>query len=102
MTYARETVLDGRKVVNAYRLAHAQLYTFATSRLTISQEHSPLIQKMQDGLKALGFASEDDFREANNDLCAKDMGLKSMSDFEAHCTGAEVDIVMTEFCRMWH
>lgn len=102
MAYTRTSILDGRKVVDAYRLAHAQLYTFATSRLTIPQEHSPLIQKMQDGLRALGFASEDDFREANNELCAKDMGYKSMANFEAHCTGAEVDPLMDEFCGMWH
>lgn len=102
MAHTRKAILDGRRVVDTYRFAHAQLYTFATSRLTIPQEHSPLIQKMQDGLNKLGFASEDDFREANNDLCAKDMGFKNMADFEVHCTGDEIDPVMDEFCGMWH
>ena len=98
MAYTRKAILDGRKVVDDYRLAHSQLYISDAYRPTLSQEHFPLIEKMQVELRKLGFNSYDELHEASNNLLVKDMGFKDTADFDLKATEAQIE----EICRMWH
>jgi len=78
----------GRRAVNAYRAAHAQLHT-KTWYPQIHDDHTPLLERLKDDLKAQGFNSLDEFWDASDDLNIKEIGFIDRDDFEALATEAD-------------
>lgn len=56
----KQKILAGRKLVEAYRTAHAKLYERGY-RKGIPEEHTPLLNVMKKGLTGLGFEDLNDF-----------------------------------------
>lgn len=60
-------VLAGRKAVEAYRTAHANLHSKPWTK-SVPQKHTPLLNTLLAGLKELGFKSVEGFYEADGQL----------------------------------
>ena len=77
----KEKILAGRKVLEDYRKAHAELYAESVLvrvdgdlvRQEPSRDHQPLVEKMLTDLKALGFNSTDKLLRANEQLCYQEV-----------------------------
>ncbi len=78
-------VLNGRATVDAYRVAHAQLYLGAVKE-SIPKAHTPLLEKMLADLKVQGFNSINEFFTASELLNIQSMGFKDMVDFDVKAT----------------
>jgi hypothetical protein len=68
-------ILEGRKAVESYRTAHAQLYTGGWHR-GIPEEHTPLLERMLADLKEQDFASLSEFFAASGELNIHELGLE--------------------------
>ena len=88
----KEKTLAGRKAVDAYRIAHAQLYSKPWHK-GIPEEHTPLLDKMLPDLKKQGFNSLEEFFAASEELNIQELGLegKELTEVEAEALN-----------RMWH
>ena len=93
----KQKILKGRKAVDAYRLAHTQLYAGGWHK-GIPEEHTPLLKKMLAYLKKQGFNSLDEFFAASEELNIQKLGFKDRKDFEANAS--ETDRQALD--RMWH
>ena len=78
----------GRRAVNAYRAAHAQLHT-KTWYPQIHDDHTPLLERLKDDLKEQNFNSLDEFWDASEELNIKELGFKDKADFETKATGTD-------------
>lgn len=85
-------ILAGRKAVDAYVAAHAKLHLGRVKAdgtivppANISEKHAPLLEKMLSELRALGFESQDAFRDFNGLAC----GLEKIRCYklEGTCDG---------------
>lgn len=93
MAIDREKILAGRKAVDAYREAHRQLYTGGWYK-GISEDHTPLLEKLVADLEKIGFTSAEKefepkkteilarFWEASDLLNIQELGFKDREDFE--------------------
>lgn len=72
MTIDVERVLAGRKAIDEYHVAHAELHSEHPEG-GVSEEHTPLLEKMLSALKEQGFESQDAFRDANGLVCGLEM-----------------------------
>ena len=63
----KKKVLAGRKIVDTYHKAHAELYVNGWHR-GLSEEHIPIGDKMRAGIEALGFVSFQEFFDADKEL----------------------------------
>lgn len=63
----KQKVLAGRKAVDAYRIAHTKLY-YKPQPANIPEAHTPLLNRMLDALRRLGFNSLDEFFNASDSL----------------------------------
>lgn len=72
MAIDKEKLLAGRKAVDDYREAHVKLHSEHPEG-NVSEEHTPLLEKMLLELKALGFESQDAFRDFNGLSCGREM-----------------------------
>lgn len=84
----REKVERGRRAVDAYRAAHAQLHTQSWYP-QIHDDHTPLLERLKNDLKELGFASLDEFFVATEELNIKELGFEDRDDFGAKATEAD-------------
>ena len=64
---SKSKILAGRKAVDAYRTAHAQLHSKTWHR-GIPEEHTPLLNIMVKALKGLGFNTIQEFFDASETL----------------------------------
>lgn len=67
-------ISNGRVAVDSYRAAHAQLYAGGWHK-GISEEHTPLLEKMLANFKVQGFNSLDEFFVASDQLNLEELGL---------------------------
>lgn len=84
----RLRVISARLAVNAYRLAHTQLYATGWHK-GIPEEHTPLLNTMLDEFEQQGFNSLQEFFEASQELNILELGFTSTDDFEAKATEAQ-------------
>ncbi len=63
----KEKTLAGRKAVDAYRTAHAALYSTGWHK-GIPEEHAPLLNIMLKAFKGLDFNTLQEFFDASNSL----------------------------------
>ena len=63
----KDKVLAGRLAVKAYRTAHIKLYDKGWYK-GISEDHTPLLEKMKGELKLRGFNSLKEFFDASKAL----------------------------------
>jgi len=68
----------GRAAVNAYRTAHAQLYSKGWVK-GIPEAHTPLLEKMLTDLKKQDFNSLDEFFGANEELNTSELKLNPLA-----------------------
>ena len=69
--FDKQKVLAGRNRVEAYRTAHAKLYSKPWHK-GIPEEHTPLLKAMVNALEGLGFTStETDFEPKKTKILAK-------------------------------
>jgi len=92
----RLRVLSGRQAVDAYRLAHAQLYSRGWHK-GISEEHTPLLHNLLAELQRNGFISLHEFEDASQELNIKELGFQSIGDF----VDRAVDTDWEALERMW-
>ena len=92
-TINKQTIKKGRDAVDAYRLAHSQLYAQGWHK-GIPEEHIPLLNILIKTLGKLGFGSLDDFFSANDQLNLKEAGLINKTEL------TEDDARILE--GMWH
>ena len=92
-TINKQTIKKGRKAVDAYRLAHLQLYAQGW-RKGIPEEHIPLLNILIKTLGKLGFSSLDDFFSANDQFNLAEAGLTDKAEL------TEDDIKILN--GMWH
>ena len=78
----------GRRAVSTYRAAHAQLHT-KTWYPQIHDDHTPLLERLKNDLKELGFSSLDEFFSASEELNMKELGFRDRGDFESKATRAD-------------
>jgi len=90
---AEAQILKGRKVVDAYRASHAQLYLGSWNK-DIPAQHTPLLEKLVLDAEVDGFISikpdfisrKDEilatFFDASEELNMKQLGFKDRKDFE--------------------
>jgi hypothetical protein len=88
----RDRVELGRRAVNDYRAAHAQLHA-QNHYPQVHDDHIPLLNRMQTELKEPGFGSPDEFFSASEELNLKELGFKDKADFEAKATEADRTIL---------
>ena len=93
----RYKVLSGRQAVNAYRLAHSQLYSGGWHK-DIPEGHTPLFNTLLAELKKHGAGSLDEFFKSSELLNMQELGFVSREDFEAKATGIDI----ADFDRKWH
>lgn len=77
-----EKILAGRASVDAYRVAHAQLYTGGWYK-DIPEAHTPLLEKMKADHKAQGFNSLDEFFSASELQNIQELGFPDRSALNA-------------------
>ena len=76
----RSKILSGRKAVDAYRLAHSQLYLTGWHK-GIPEEHTPMLNASLAELKKHGFISLQEFGDASQEMNIKELGSASKSEF---------------------
>ena len=96
----KEKILAGRKAVDAYRQAHKRLYASGWYK-GISEDHTPLLEKLVASLEKLGFTStEIDFEPKKTEILAKfwkdsdllnikELGFVDRADFEKRATDTD-------------
>jgi len=89
-------ILDGRKVVDAYREAHRQLHSKPWYK-GIPKEHTPLLNSLLAELENKGFSSLQEFWDASEELNIQELGFESRADFEARATKSDSEALE----RMW-
>lgn len=62
--FDRQNVLNGRAIITADRTAHTQLHSKGWYK-GMSEEHTPLLEKMLTDLKKQGFSFLDEFFNAS-------------------------------------
>ena len=72
-----EEILKARQAVDAYRIAHTQLYPKGWHK-GIPEAHTPLLNTMLADLKKQGFNSLDQFFAASEELNATDTALTTL------------------------
>lgn len=72
----KKKVLKGRKAIDAYREVHARLYSKGWQK-GLSEDHTPLLNKLLAKLKKLGFNSLDGFFAASEELNIQELGSSS-------------------------
>ena len=89
----KDKILAGRKAVDLYRNAHAQLYSKPYYR-GIHADHTPLLERLVNALESLGFTStETAFEPKKTEILAKfwadsnllntqELGFASREDFD--------------------
>ena len=75
-------ILAGREAVEAYRLAHTELHSKGWYK-GISEDHTPLLDKLLADLKVAGFNSLDEFWKASDALTMETLGLSAGTDITA-------------------
>ena len=60
-------IISGRKVIQAYRTAHTNLYKNGWHK-GVSEEHAPLLNVLTKAFKGLGFNTIQEFLNASNSL----------------------------------
>lgn len=76
----KQKILKGRQAVDAYRAAHASLYTTDPRGRSIPDEHTPLLETMLAALKKQGFNSLDEFFAASEQLNHEEAGLAGKTE----------------------
>ena len=96
----KDRVLSARLAVDAYREAHRQLHAGGWYE-GISEDHTPLLEKLVADLDKLGFTSvEVNFEPKKTEILAgfwadsdlqniEELGFVDMEDFEARATKAD-------------
>lgn len=74
-------VLKGREAVDAYRQAHTKLHSKGWHK-GMSEEHTPLLDKVLVKFKEQGFNSLEDFFTASEELNLQELGFASILDFQ--------------------
>ena len=92
----------GRKAVDAYREAHAKLHSKGW-RKGISEDHTPLLEKMVSDLEGAGVVASDadfeakktkvmsDFWKASDEQNVKELGFVDKKDFDEKATKEDKD-----------
>ena len=92
----------GRKAIDAYRKAHAKLHEKGWQK-GLSEDHTPLLEKMVSDLEAAGVVSSEtdfkakktkvlsDFWEASDEQNVKELGFTGKKDFDEKATKADKD-----------
>lgn len=89
-------VLKGRGAVDAYRQAHTKLHSKGWHK-GMSEEHTPLLDKVLVKFKEQGFNSLEDFFTASEELNIQELGFTSREDFDAELyRGANRSMVVNE------
>ena len=96
-TINKQTIKKGRDAVDAYRLAHSQLYAQGWHK-GIPEEHTPLLDKMLSDLGKQGFSSLDEFFTASDELNVQELGFKDRVDFATRYKDAD----RAALEGMWH
>lgn len=73
-------VLKGREAVDAYREAHTKLHSKGWHK-GMSEEHTPLLDKVLVKFKEQGFNSLEDFFTASEELNIQELGFASRENF---------------------
>lgn len=97
MPVSKKEILKGREAVDAYRAAHALLYSGGWHK-GIPEEHTPLLNTMLVDLKKQGFNTLGEFFAANDELNVQELGFKNRADFEARATKTDREALE----GMWH
>ena len=84
----KELIVKGRLAVDTYRDAHTQLYSNGWHK-GISEEHTPLLDKLLVKLKGQSFYSLAEFWDASDLLNIWELGFTDWEDFEARATDAD-------------
>ena len=91
-----------RNAVDAYRKAHAKMHSKGW-RKGISEDHTPLLEKMVSDLEAAGVVSSEtdfeakkskvlsDFWKASDEQNAKELGFVDKKDFDEKATKEDKD-----------
>lgn len=86
-------VLKGREAVDAYCQAHTKLHSKGWHK-GMSEEHTPLLDKVLVKFKEQGFNSLEDFFTASEELNIQELGFASTLDFNkrmAELIGVSLD-----------
>jgi len=67
-TINKQTIKKGRDAVDAYRSAHAALYSGKYLARSIPKLHTPLLEQMLKDLSKAGFNSMQEFWDTNDEL----------------------------------
>jgi len=76
-----DRVLSARLAVDAYREAHRQLHAGGWYE-GISEDHTPLLEKLMDDLRKSGFSSLGEFFTSNDELNLQELGFSSREEFK--------------------
>lgn len=96
-TGLKERIELGRRAVDTYRAAHAQLHGRSWYP-QIHDDHTPLLEKAIEALKVAGFDSLDAFFAASELQNIMELGFADLADFEASATQADREAFETK----WH
>ena len=108
-TSDNDRVLSARQAVDAYREAHRQLHAGGWYK-GISEDHTPLLEKLVSDLDKLGFTStEAGFEPKKTEILAgfwadsdlqniEELGFTGKEDFEARATEADREALEEK----WH
>lgn len=78
---SKRKILAGRKAVDAYRQAHAELHSKPWHK-GVPEEHTPLLEKMLYELAKQDFLTLKDFFDASDEFNIQELGFKDREDFE--------------------
>jgi NADH:ubiquinone oxidoreductase subunit D len=84
----KQKIVKAREAVDAYRLAHTQLYSGGWYK-GIPEAHTPLLNTMLSDLKKQDFNSLDEFFTASEELNMQELGFKDKADFDSKATDAD-------------
>ncbi len=89
-------VLEGRKAVDVYREDHCQLHSKPWHK-GITEEHTPLLNKLLSELEKQGFNSLQEFWDTSEELNIQELGFEFREDFQAKASKSEREALQ----RMW-
>lgn len=92
----KQKILAGRRAVEAYRTAHTKLHEKGWHK-GIHEEHTPLFRELEGKLRQIGFNSAEEFRWANLDFNAQELGFTDTAEMWALASEEEKQ----EFKEKW-
>lgn len=77
-----QTILDGRKIIEEYKIEHEKLYIGLIQGVSEAPDHKPLIDKMRKQFKVLGFEDEGKFIEVSRKADEEEFLLNGGKDIK--------------------